>query len=75
MRNSIKLNLLVWLAASLALAQQTTKEITRPANPAEDARPNSSAVPDVYAITGQFQRVTTAERRAPGWIVLLWTAT
>jgi hypothetical protein len=45
MRTSIKLNLLVWLAASLVLAQQTTKEITRPANPAEDARPNSSAAP------------------------------
>jgi len=55
--NAIKLVLLVFLAAPLACAQQTKREITRPANPAEDARPNSSAVPEVSAFSTQFQRV------------------
>lgn len=57
MRNIIKLTLLVCLAALLTPAQQTKKEVTRPANPDEDARPNNNAVPDVYAISGQFERV------------------
>jgi len=43
---------------SLASAQETRKEITNAAStPAEDARPNSAQVPDVYAISSQFQRV------------------
>jgi len=45
------------LAVMFTSAQQTKKEVTRPANPAEDARPNNNAVPDVYAIAGQFERV------------------
>ena len=57
MRNIIKPTLLACLAALLTSAQQTTKEVTRPASPAEDARPNNNTVPDVYAISGQFQRV------------------
>ncbi|MEO7143613.1 MAG: PPC domain-containing DNA-binding protein [Bryobacteraceae bacterium] len=31
--------------------------MTRPTTPADDAKANSSKVPAVYAITGQFQRV------------------
>jgi|SRR5208283_3474923 len=43
---------------SLAAAQETRREITNTApTPAEDARPNSAQVPDVYAISSQFQRV------------------
>ena len=43
---------------SLAAAQETRREITNTApTPAEDARPNSTQVPDVYAIGSQFQRV------------------
>lgn len=51
-----------WIATVLALAgiaaaQQTRKEITNATTPAEDAKPNSAAVPDVYAISGKFDRV------------------
>jgi predicted DNA-binding protein with PD1-like motif len=51
-----------WIAIALALAgiataQQTRKEITNATTPAEDAKPNSASVPDVYAITGKFDRV------------------
>ncbi len=57
MRKILSPTLLVFLAALLASAQQTKKEVTRPANAAEDARPNNDAVPGVYAISGQFQRI------------------
>jgi len=39
----------------LAAAQETRREITNAT--ASDARPNSAQVPDVYAVTSQFQRV------------------
>ncbi len=42
---------------SSILAVETRTEITRTTTPAEDAKPNSSAVPDVYAIDGKFERV------------------
>ncbi|MGA2268385.1 MAG: PPC domain-containing DNA-binding protein [Bryobacteraceae bacterium] len=43
---------------SLAAAQETRREITNASpTPAEDARPNSDQVPDVYAVSSQFQRV------------------
>jgi hypothetical protein len=42
---------------SLAAAQETRREITNATTPAEDAKPNSDKVPDVYAISSQFQRV------------------
>jgi len=46
------------LISALAFAQQTRREIVnRAANPADDAKPLSDAVPDVYAIKGQFDRV------------------
>jgi predicted DNA-binding protein with PD1-like motif len=47
------------LAAALALsAQETRREIVNPSQtPAEDAKPNSANVPDVYAINGRFERV------------------
>jgi hypothetical protein len=57
MNNLTKLPLLISAAALLAFSQQTRQEITRPANPAEDGRPNSDNVPDAYAITSQFKRV------------------
>ncbi len=40
----------------LLSAQETRKTVHHPATPA-DARPNSSAVPDGYAITGHFDRI------------------
>jgi len=50
--------ILVALAcATIAMAQPTRKEVTKATTPADDAKPNSAAVPDVYAITGKFDRV------------------
>jgi predicted DNA-binding protein with PD1-like motif len=57
MHNNIRFTLLVCLSLPLALAQQTKKVVTPPANPAEDSRPNSNAIPDVSVISTQFQRV------------------
>jgi predicted DNA-binding protein with PD1-like motif len=43
---------------SLAAAQETRREITNNApTPAADAKANSDQVPDVYAVSSQFQRV------------------
>ncbi len=40
------------------IAQETRREVVNPApNPGDDAKPNSDKVPDVYAITGRFERV------------------
>jgi len=50
--------LTVVLIGALASAQQTRREQTnRSPNPADDLKPNSGKVPDVYAIDGQFDRV------------------
>ena len=49
------------LASAFALpltAQETQREVLNPAPiPANDAKPNSDKVPDVYAISGRFDRV------------------
>src|SRR3954454_20992171 len=47
------------LSISLSLyAAETRREIVNPApTPAEDAKPNSDKVPDVYAVRGRFERV------------------
>jgi predicted DNA-binding protein with PD1-like motif len=50
------------VAALLALAgalsaQQTRVEKANPTTPADDSKPNSDKVPDVYAVSGQFQKV------------------
>ena len=38
-------------------AQPTRTEVTRATTPADDSKANSDKVPDVYAISGQFERV------------------
>ena len=49
--------LLLAIVGSLA-GQQTRREITNAApTPAEDMKPNSEKVPDVYAVPGRFERV------------------
>jgi uncharacterized protein len=48
--------LLAITAPALLFAQETRKVVHHPATPA-DAQPNSSKVPDVYAITGHFDRI------------------
>lgn len=56
----MRIALLILLAATLATAQQTRREQTNnSANPADDTKANSAAVPDVYAIDGQFDRIVT----------------
>ena len=53
----MKLILPLVFIASLA-GQQTRREIVNAApTPAEDAKPNSEKVPDVYAVPGRFERV------------------
>jgi hypothetical protein len=50
--------LLVLMASGLLLAQETRRTEPNPSrNPADDAKENSNAVPDVYAITGHFDRI------------------
>jgi predicted DNA-binding protein with PD1-like motif len=41
----------------LSIAQETRTEVTNATTPADDAKPNSSSVPDVYALNGQFERI------------------
>lgn len=54
-----KLVLFFALAAAV-LAQETRREQTnRSPNPADDLKPNSDKIPEVYAIDGQFDRVIT----------------
>jgi predicted DNA-binding protein with PD1-like motif len=43
--------------AATLLAQQTRTEVTKATTPHDDAKPNSPTVPDVYAISGHFERV------------------
>jgi predicted DNA-binding protein with PD1-like motif len=53
----MKLTALLVLCAGLGFAQRTFREITNATTPADDSKANSAAVPDVYAITGKFDRV------------------
>lgn len=56
MRKLIQILALLMIVGS-AVAQETRTEVTRPTTPADDSKLNSEAVPDVYAISGQFERV------------------
>jgi predicted DNA-binding protein with PD1-like motif len=51
----------LWVAGLLAcacMAQETRREITNASpKPADDAKSNSPSVPDVYAVSTQFERV------------------
>jgi predicted DNA-binding protein with PD1-like motif len=44
-------------SASVASARETRREVTKATTPAEDSKPNSDRVPEVYAIEGQLERV------------------
>jgi hypothetical protein len=56
----MKKSILIVAVAGLLSAQQTRREIVNAApNPADDAKPLSDKVPEVYAITGNFERVVT----------------
>jgi len=49
------LSLLVF--ALPAFPQQTRTEVTKATTPQDDSKPNSEKVPEVYAISGQFERI------------------
>jgi hypothetical protein len=48
---------IILVAAPLVRAQQIRHEITQPANPAEDTRPNNNKVPD--ATTSSYRNTST----------------
>jgi predicted DNA-binding protein with PD1-like motif len=43
--------------ANVLNASETRTEVTRATTPADDSKPNSDKVPDVYPIEGKFERV------------------
>jgi hypothetical protein len=49
--------LLAACAAFVGSGQVSRREITKATTPKDDSKPNSPDVPDVYAISGQFERV------------------
>src|SRR5664280_3810277 len=56
-KRALKICTLALMATGL-FAQETRKTIVNASkNPADDTKENSSAVPDVYAITGHFDRI------------------
>src|SRR5271155_915477 len=58
MENGMRVLILLVLTASMTLAQETRQTRVNPSpNPADDAKANSDQVPDVYAITGHFDRI------------------
>lgn len=59
MRNCIVLLCasLVAACAAVLFAQQTRTEVTKATTLLDDSKPNSSDVPEAYAIAGQFERI------------------
>jgi predicted DNA-binding protein with PD1-like motif len=48
----------VLAGASVLFAQETRRTVMNPSpNPKDDSKPNSSAVPDAYALVGNFDRI------------------
>jgi len=43
--------------SGIVVAQQTRTEVTKATTPADDSKPNSDTVPQVYALVGQFERI------------------
>lgn len=43
--------------SGIVVAQQTRTEVTKATAPADDSKPNSDTVPQVYALGGQFERI------------------
>jgi len=52
-----KLLILGCLTLAAASAQPTRTEVTKATTPYDDSKPNSDKVPEVYAISGQFERI------------------
>jgi predicted DNA-binding protein with PD1-like motif len=48
----------VLMTAGVLCAQETRRTTTNPSpNPKDDSKPNSSAVPEAYALTGHFDKI------------------
>ena len=43
--------------SGIVVAKQTRTEVTKATTPADDSKPNSDTVPQVYALGGQFERI------------------
>jgi Predicted DNA-binding protein with PD1-like DNA-binding motif len=57
-RLPLRVCIVVLMAAGCLCAQQTRRTEVHPSpNPVDDSKENSSAVPDVYALTGHFDRI------------------
>jgi predicted DNA-binding protein with PD1-like motif len=57
-RRTLTLLATVLAVAGTLCAQETRRTIKNPSpNPQDDAKPNSSAVPDAYALVGHFDRI------------------
>lgn len=48
---------LMALAVTMAMAQPVKTEIVKATTPYHDTKPNSATVPEVYAMSGQFERI------------------
>jgi uncharacterized protein len=57
MRIHVRFILLLCSTLPPVVAQQRKREITAHSNPAEDTRPNSSSVQNVYVVSTKFERV------------------
>src|SRR4051794_117945 len=60
MRSKRKMEVLTAILATGGVwcAQETRKTVTNPSpDPKDDTKPNSSSVPDAYALTGRFDRI------------------
>ena len=58
MKPYLKILALLAMTASLVAAQETRRTVVnRSPNPSDDTKANSSKVPDVYAISGHFDRI------------------
>jgi len=56
-RNAPVFSLVLFVVLAACGGTQTRSEVVKPTTPHDDAKPNSSAVPDVYAIETAFERV------------------
>jgi len=64
-KRNVAILAMVLAAAGMATAQETRRTVTNPSpDPKDDTKPNSSAVPDAYALTGHFDRIVVIRLKA-----------
>lgn len=58
MKTPMMMLVLLMMTVGMLSAQESRRTVVNPSpNPADDAKPNSDRVPDVYAITNHFDRI------------------